>query len=154
MALAEPAEAGALALIEAAGTTVERIISSPLSRALDVARAAAARTGAPLRTDDRLVELDFGTWEGQPWATLPRAEIDAWAADPLHYRPGGGESVADVLHRVRRAWTGIASAAETTLLVTHAGPIRCLLHIATGVPILQAIQAGIPYGSVTPLTRG
>ena len=157
VALAEPAAVGAAALIEAAwmqdgGMPIERIISSPLSRALDVARVVAAETGAPLRTDDRLVELDFGTWEGQPWATLPRAEIDAWAADPLHYQPGGGECVMDVLRRVRHAWTGIASAAETTLVLTHAGPIRCLLHIAQGVPLLQAIQAGIAYGSVTPLS--
>ena len=54
-----------------------------------------------------------------------------------------------MLRRVRRAWSGIASAAETTLVVTHAGPVRCLLHIARGVPMLEAIQAGIPYGSVT-----
>lgn len=152
VALAEPAEDGAAALIAAAGDPIERIITSPLSRAQDVARAVAARTGAPLHTDDRLAEMDFCQWEGQAWTAIPRPEIDAWAADPLHYRPGGGESVAMVLRRVRRAWTGIASAADTTLVVTHAGPIRCLLHIARGTPILQAIQAGIPYGSITRLT--
>ena len=78
----------------------------------------------------------------------------AWAADPLRYQPGGGESVADVLRRVRRAWTGIASSADTTLLVTHAGPIRCLLHVALRVPILEAIQASIAYGSVTRIGAG
>ena len=57
-----------------------------------------------------------------------------------------------MLRRVRRAWTGIASSADTTLVVTHAGPIRCLLHIARGVPILEAIQAGVPYGSVVRFT--
>ncbi len=151
VALAEPAATGAAALVTAAGDPIERIITSPLSRAQDVARAVAARTGAPLRTDDRLAEMDFGAWEGQAWATIPRAEIDAWAADPLDYRPGGGEAVADVLRRVRRAWTGIASSADTTLVITHAGPIRCLLHVALGVPILDAIQASIAYGSVTRL---
>lgn len=152
MALAEPAAVGAAALIKAADTPIERIITSPLYRALDVARAVAEATGAPLHTDDRLVDLDFGAWEGQPWATLPRAEINAWTADPLHYRPGGGECLTDVLRRVRHAWTSIASAAETTLVLTHAGPIRCLLHIAQRIPLLQAIQAGIAYGSVTPLS--
>ena len=155
VALAEPAATGAAALIAAilaAGDgPVERIVTSPLSRAQDVARAVAAQTGATLHTDDRLAEMDFGAWEGQAWATLPRAEIDAWAADPLRYHPGGGESVSDVLLRVRRAWTGIASSADTTLAVTHAGPIRCLLHVALGVPILEAIQASIAYGSITRL---
>ena len=149
VALAEPADTGAVALIAAAAEPIERIITSPLSRALDVARCVATRTGAPLHTDGRLAEMDFGAWEGLAWTAIPRAEIDAWAADPLDYRPGGGETVADVLLRMRRAWTGIASSADTTLVVTHAGPIRCLLHIARGVPILDAIGAGIPYGSVT-----
>lgn len=151
--LAEPADAGAAALVAAAVDPIERIISSPLSRALDVARRVAARTGAPLHTDDRLQEMDFGTWEGVAWTAVPRAEVDAWAADPLGYKPGGGEAVADVLRRVRRAWTGIASSADNTLVVTHAGPIRCLLHIARGVPVLDAIQASIAYGSVTRFER-
>lgn len=150
--LAEPAEAGADALLAALGADpVERIITSPLSRAALVARAVAARTGAPLHTDGRLAEMDFGTWENRPWGSIPRAEVDAWAADPLRYRPGGGECVNDVLLRVRRAWTGIASSADNTLVLTHAGPVRCLLHIALGVPVLDAIGASIAYGSVTRL---
>ena len=154
VALAEPAEAGAAALIAAARDPVERIVTSPLSRARDVARAVARLTGAPLHADDRLAEMDFGAWENQPWSAIPRAEIDAWAANPRRYRPGGGESVEDVLARVRRAWTGIASSADTTLVVTHAGPIRCLLHVAQGVPLLEAIQASIAYGSVTRFGSG
>ena len=151
--LAEPADAGAAALVTAAVDPIERIISSPLSRALDVARRVAARTGAPLHTDDRLAEMDFGAWEGVAWTAIPRSEIDAWAADPTGYKPGGGEAVQDVLLRVRRAWLGIASSADNTLVVTHAGPIRCLLHIARGVPVLDAIRAGIPYGSITRFER-
>lgn len=147
--LAEPAAAGAQALLRAVAEPVERIITSPSSRAQYVASAVQAATGAPLHTDDRLMEMDFGDWEGVAWSAIPRAEIDAWAASPLAYHPGGGECVNDVLRRVRRAWSGIASAAETTLVVTHAGPIRCLLHAVQDVPLLQAIQAGIAYGSVT-----
>ena len=148
MPLAEPPEQGAESLIAACGDPIERIVSSPTSRALLVARAVAGQTGAPLHTDDRLQEMDFGAWENQAWSALPRNEIDAWAADPLRYRPGGGESVDQVLARVRRAWTVIASSADTTLVVTHAGPIRCLLHVAGGMPILDAIQASIAYGAV------
>ncbi len=147
--LAEPPEAGAAALVAAAIDPIERIVSSPLSRALLVAQAVAAQTGAPLHTDNRLIEMDFAAWENQPWSALPRAEIDAWAADPLHYQPGGGESVQMVLQRVRRAWSSIASSEANTLVVTHAGPIRCLLHIGQGVPLLDAITASIGYGSIT-----
>lgn len=148
LTLAEPAEAGATALIAAAGVPVERIVSSPLSHAHTVARIVADRTGAALHVDDRLREMDFGTWEGQPWTAIPRADREAWARDPIKYRPGGGETMADVLRRIRHAWPSLASAAETTLLLTHAGPIRCLLHVGQGVPIQTAIQASIAYGSV------
>ena len=149
VALAEPAEAGSAALLQAVGAPIERIIASPSTRTRLVAEAVRAQTGAPLQLDDRLMEMDFAAWEGQDWTAIPRAEIDAWAADPLRYHPGGGECVMDVLRRVQRAWTGIASAAENTLVLTHAGPIRCLLHVARGMPMLDAIQASIGYGSVT-----
>lgn len=150
--LAEPAEAGAAALLKVIADPVERIVASPSSRTRLVAEAIRARTGAPLHLDDRLMEMDFGVWEGQPWTAISRAEIDAWAADPLHYHPGGGECVMDVVRRVRRAWPGIASAAENTLVLTHAGPIRCLLHLVRGVPLANAIQASVAYGSVTIFT--
>lgn len=146
--LAETPELGAEALLAAAADPVERIVSSPLSRALLVARAVSRLTGAPLRTDDRLREMDFGEWEGRPWSALPRAEIDAWAADTVRYRVPGGESVADMLGRVRRAWTGIASSEATTLVLCHAGPIRCLLHVAGGMPLPAALQASVAYGEV------
>ena len=62
--LAEPPDAGAAALLAAIGADpVERIVTSPLQRAALVAQAVAARTGAPLHTDDRLAEMDFGAWE-------------------------------------------------------------------------------------------
>jgi broad specificity phosphatase PhoE len=87
--LAETPEAGAAALMSALDDAeIGRIVASPLSRALLVAQAVARQTGAPLHTDDRLQEMDFGEWENQAWTSLPRPEIDAWAADPLRYRPG------------------------------------------------------------------
>lgn len=149
--LAEPAEQGAATLIAAAADPVERIVTSPSSRALLVARAVAAQTGAPLHTDDRLQEMDFGAWEGQAWSAIPRSELDAWAADTLTYRPGGGETVAEVMRRLCRAWSNLASSADNTLLVTHAGPIRCLLHIASGVPLAEALAASIPFAGVIRL---
>ena len=151
--LAEPPDHGATALLQAAVDPVERVVSSPLSRAWTVAQAVARQTGAPLHADGRLAEMDFGAWEGVAWNAVPRAELDAWAADPVRYRPGGGENVATMLRRVRRAWTGVASAAETTLVVTHAGPIRCLLHLVRGLPLPEALAAGIAYGEVVRFGR-
>ena len=155
VALAEPPERGAAALVRVIGELrIDRVITSPLSRASLVAVAVAREYGAVPRADDRLVEMDFGDWENRPWTAIPRPDIDAWAADPLRYRPGGGENVETVLLRVRRAWSTIASSEGTTLVVTHAGPIRCLLHVALNVPLLDAIKTSIAYGSVVEIPSG
>lgn len=149
--LAEPAEAGADKLLALLDEPIDRIISSPLLRALDVARVIALRTGAPLHADDRLTDQDFGTWEGQPWSVLPRTETIAWQADPVHYAPGGGENAAAMVRRLRRAWTRLASSEDTTLVLTHAGPIQCLLHIATGLKLTDALTRSIAFDAITRL---
>ena len=151
VALAEPAEVGADRLLTSLEEPIERIICSPLGRALDVARVVALRTGAPLHADDRLTDQDFGRWEGRAWAALPRVETIAWEADPLNVAPGDGESANAMLRRVRHAWTRIASAEENTLVLTHAGPIQCLLHIATGLKLADALKRSIAYGEIVRL---
>jgi alpha-ribazole phosphatase len=72
------------------------VYASPLMRCADLAR----QLDVPVAFDTRLAEMDFGAWEMRAWDAIPRAEVDAWAADLLHYRPGGGESVLEVAHRV------------------------------------------------------
>ncbi len=82
--------------------------SSPARRCTALAEALLA-----LRPDlqDRgvsgaLAEMDFGNWEGRPWAELPAAELRAWTDDFSDYQPGGGESVRAFLGRVRQALCG------------------------------------------------
>lgn len=149
---ADPVEAAVDALMaEAEAEPLGRVVCSPQLRTQAVAQALAGRYGARLHADDRLRDTDFGAWEGQPWAKLPRAELDAWTADPLRYRPGGGETGNDVLARVRRAWTSLASASQTTLVVAHASTVRCLLAVSGKLPLDQAVRAEVAYGEVRAL---
>ena len=159
VALAEPAEQGAAALLRACAPwtgldPVARVVTSPAGRTARVARVVAREVGAPLHEDGRLLEMDFGAWEMRPWSAVPRHEIDAWAAAPLTFRPPGGETVAEMLQRVRRAWRGLSSSADTTLVVAHAGPIRCLKHVALGERLEDALAAGIPYGGIVAIPPG
>ena len=88
---------------------VARIASSPLTRCRLLAARLATARGLPLTIDPALIEMDFGRWEGQPWDALPRAELDAWAADFWHGAPHGGESVAQLhgrVHAALRHWAG------------------------------------------------
>ena len=103
---------------------VARIVSSPMRRCTGFAGRLAVVLGVPLSVDPRWREMDFGAWEGCAWEAIPRAEVDAWAADLLHARPHGGETVAELAARVAAA---LGALAPGTLVVTHAGPIRAAL---------------------------
>jgi alpha-ribazole phosphatase len=135
------------------------VYASPLQRCALLAR---RLQPAALHSDARLAEMDFGRWEMRPWSAIPRSEVDAWAADLLHHRPGGAENVLDVARRVDgfvdslRARAGTGHCAQA-LLVCHAGTIRLLLAMRCGLPLEQAaLQAAatphrIGYGEILVL---
>lgn len=91
------------------------VVTSPLARSRSVGRWL-ARWGWQHRVDPALAEVDFGRWDGQRWADIPRAAVDAWCEDFLHHGPGGGESLAQLLARVRGFDPGPAR-----IVVTHGG---------------------------------
>ncbi|KCZ83156.1 phosphoglycerate mutase family protein [Hyphomonas adhaerens MHS-3] len=105
----------------------KRIVTSPLTRCRHLAEQIAADLNRPLTEDHRFREMDFGRWESQAWDTIPRAEIDAWAADFLHARPHGGESVAMLRARVGIALSSLKQLDGDSLVVTHAGVIKVAL---------------------------
>lgn len=117
--------------------------SSPLRRC----RALAECLDPAPRIDERLVEMDFGDWEGRHWDDVPRAELDAWAADVAGYAPPGGESP---LALQRRALAFVASLdVPEAVVVTHAGVIRTLLAHWRGLPPADWAQLVFAYGSCT-----
>ena len=106
------------------------IVTSPLIRCRKLAHFIGQRSQLKVEEDPRLMEMDFGTWEGRSWSAIPRAEIEAWVADFLHARPHGGENVAMLRERTQHALTDWGDREEPTLIVTHAGVIKAAL--ATG----------------------
>lgn len=112
------------AVVLSALPKVRRVVSSPLRRCRALAQRIADAAGLPLDIDERLKEIDFGAWEGRPWAEVPKQEIDAWAEDFLYARPHGGESVAMLRSRVGAALSDWSARNEPIVIVTHAGVIR------------------------------
>ncbi len=97
--------------------------------------------------DARLAEMDFGAWEGRRWDDIPRAELDAWAADVAGYAPPGGESPRELQ---RRALDFVASLdVPEAVIVTHAGVIRTLLAHWQGLPPERWTELNFAYGSCT-----
>jgi alpha-ribazole phosphatase len=87
--------------------------TSPLRRCAEVGRWL-RRWGWRHRIDAALAEIDFGAWDGRPWAEIPKAEIDAWVADFARHAPEGGEPLAALLERAS-AWS------KGALVVSHGG---------------------------------
>ena len=128
--------------------------ASPLARSAILAQ----RLSPAPAFDARLAEMDFGDWEMRSWDEIPRAEIDAWSADLLYYRPGGGENVMDVATRVAEFRDDIVRANHAQVLVIcHAGTMRLLHSLHLGGTLadaaLRAASAPhrIDYGEVMVL---
>jgi alpha-ribazole phosphatase len=121
--------------------------SSPLSRCRVLARELGA--AKPVEIAGDLAEMDFGAWEGKPWDVVPRAELEAWAADVWGYRPGGGECAHMVAARWRR-WSAKVRAhgAANVVAVTHAGVIRVALAGQGRVSAAEFAGISIGFGSV------
>lgn len=136
---------------------IAAVLTSPLRRARQTAAAVADATGAPLHVRDRLIETDFGAWEGLTFA-------EAGARDPeLHglwlgsadVAPPGGESFAVVGGRVAAERTAVLAEypGATVVLVSHVTPIKMLLRDALlgGQSILYRLHLDLASLSIVDL---
>ena len=102
----------------------------------------ALRPDLTFAPDARLREMDFGRWEGQTWEAIGKSAIDAWVAGFATHAPGGGESLAQLLHRVAaalqtaREWRNDQGTMDV-VWITHAGVARCVAWLqARGESVL------------------
>lgn len=109
-----------------------RWITSPLMRAVETA----ALLGAPQpESDPRLVEMDWGDWEGKRLDALRRELGDlmrAWEARGLDFQAPGGETPRQVQQRLRPFLAERAALDAGTVAVAHKGIIRAVYAMATG----------------------
>ena len=108
------------------------VLSSPLARCRQPAEALATRLDIPLALDPRLLELDFGAWEGLAWHRVPRPDLDRWAADPLGFAPPSGEPGAALIARVTALHAVLVAEPRPWLVVSHGGPLRLLAAMLRG----------------------
>lgn len=128
---------------------VELIITSPLQRAHRLAEHLAKAQHCDLRSDARLMEKHFGTWEGRAWDDIARSEIEAWAADVLGYAPQGGETAQQLMQRVQFFLRDMAQLPQQSIaLVAHGGSIRALLAQIGDVPLSDTLSWEMGYGAV------
>ncbi|RVU36266.1 histidine phosphatase family protein [Hwanghaeella grinnelliae] len=109
-----------------------RVLASPLSRAR---KTAMLLTGREPDIDPRLIEMDFGEWEGEQLAELRERlgeEMRVNEARGLDFTPPGGESPRMVMDRLRPLLAELAEQNEPCLVIAHKAVIRALYAMATG----------------------
>ena len=129
------------------------LLTAPDRRCRQLADLLALPTGNAAIIDDRLVELDFGAWEGLAWADVPHAESVHWAGDVWNRSPPDGETYATLHERVSAAWQSLVLMdVDTVVVIGNAGPLRALITIALELPRDSFVRIHLGYAKVTLLS--
>ena len=104
---------------------IDMIVCSPMKRARDTAGYAAAALGITPVYDKRLIEWDYGSFEGKP------RDTEGFLENKLEFgcrMAGGGESVFDLVNRVYGLIDELCEKYpdKNILLVCHGGVCRVI----------------------------
>jgi broad specificity phosphatase PhoE len=117
---------------------ITKIITSPLRRCRSTAEIIARQLHLQIEDDERLREIDYGSWEGLTKDEIQlrfREKFESFSRDPIGSVPPHGESPLNVLRRVEDLMGSLRN--EVTLLVGHKTAMRLLLCKISGVPLDQ-----------------
>ena len=135
------------------------LVASPLGRArhtAEIIRDCLGRT-EPLRFDDRLRELSFGSWDGftrADIAALMPGAFDDERRDEWYFATPDGETYEVFAGRVG-AWLAEAKAADRPLIVvTHGVVTRILRGLYAGLPRAAAMRLPVPQDRIFRLADG
>jgi broad specificity phosphatase PhoE len=126
------------------GRGIERIRAGDLDRAFTTATIIGGIIGVPVEATPALRELNFGVIDGWMSDAIKASEYGkARDKDKYHYAPPGGESYKGIEGRILGVLDPLPSV--PTLLVTHLGPMRVLLHCLAGASEAEATDAMIGH---------
>ena len=128
MSLLEPAESSVGFYLEQ--PPPRTIYCSPSLRCFSVAKLAYPEH--MIVVDERIQEMNFGTWEQVRWSEIPKAEIDSWTEDIINFTPPKGESFAQVITRVRDFCLE-KHHEQSVFLITHSGVLKALRFLENPV---------------------
>ncbi len=133
-------------------------VASPLRRTRETMERIRIAMGLPqngYRTDQRLVEIHFGDWQGSTFAELEQRQPGCTAArhdNKWSFVPpgAGAESYAILLERIR-PW--LQALDQPTVCVTHGGIIRTLFRMIDDMPENEAAALEIVQDRVLRLEK-
>ncbi len=134
-----------------------RIVTSPLLRCRETAQATASVLGIAAGSDERLIEIAHGTWEGRCRAEIAANDPEryrTWRDDPAHAAFERGETLRDVAARWVAFSRDLTAWREDTLIVTHDAVVRCALIALQARPLAEFWEMPVENGAFALVERG
>ena len=138
-----------------AGAATLDYVASPLLRAkqtIEIVRSELGLAADAFRTDARLMEINYGHWEGRCWqdiANVDAAGYRAREADVWNWQPQGGESYQMLADRVG-GW--LSEIVRDTVAVAHGGVSRALRLLLLGLTPREAMALEVPQDRILVLS--
>jgi len=135
------------------------LVASPIGRARHTAEIIRECLGRsePLRFDDRLRELSFGSWDGltrADIAALMPGAFDEERRDEWYFATPDGETYEVFAGRVG-AWLAEAQMSDQPrIVVTHGVVTRILRGLYAGLPRAAAMRLPVPQDRIFRLAQG
>lgn len=134
-------------------------VASPMKRTretMERLRAAMGLDPHAYRTDPRLVEVNFGDWQGFTYAELERQHpgiSNERSLDKWDYLPAGeGAESYQMLYERIKPW--FEELSRDTVCVTHGGVIRTLFRLVEKLPKEEAASLETPQDRLLRLIDG
>lgn len=123
-------------------------ICSPLTRTQQTAE---ILSGKSANIEPRIIEMNYGNWEGCRLPDLRMELGDEMAeneARGLDFTPPGGESPRNVQKRMEPWLQGIVNDGVPVTVVAHHGIIRALYALATGWNMVDRLPQKFRFGEM------
>lgn len=135
---------------------LDAVYSSPLRRALDVARAIGDAQKKPVKVEEDLMEINHGDWNG-----LLKGEVaerygpilETWRTCPSQALMPDGESLRDVSRRADAVMAGILAdyPQGTVAICTHDAVMRVMITASLGLSFDHIWSIGLENASISAL---
>ncbi len=132
------------------GISFQKSYTSPLNRC----RVLADELSENPIINEGLLEMNFGDWELKKWDTIDRKIIDEWMSDYVNVSPPNGESYMDFSVNSVSFFNKLVKEInenDTVMITTHSGVIRSIVCHVLKLPLTEAFNYEIDYGSVSKI---
>ncbi|MCG8307633.1 MAG: alpha-ribazole phosphatase family protein [Cytophagales bacterium] len=132
------------------GVQFDRSYTSPLTRCRLLSEVLVVNAVM----ENALIEMHLGEWELKKWADLDQENVKAWMNDFVNISPPGSESYMEYAVKPVLFFDELVRSSDRddkVLLTSHSGAIRAIVCHVLNLPLANAFNFEIDYGSVSKI---